>query len=171
MPDEFIRPWGDPALYERAAAVTSFDDLLRARANRLCRTLELANGAGLAATQVGWLSRVFAFRVSPEQRAEVLVNPEVTWRSDRIETFREGCLSFNSVAVEVRRPFAVRVAGFDVHGDPTELECEDFAASLMQHEIDHLDGILTLHRADQAERRRAVTALRSQRLQDGRRAT
>jgi peptide deformylase len=162
MPDEFIRQWGDPALYERADAVTHFDDLLRARAYRLCRTLESADGAGLAATQVGWLRRLFAFRVDPEDPAEVLINPEVTWRSERIETFVEGCLSFNTVGVAVRRPFAVRVIGFDVFGARRELECEGFAASLMQHEIDHLDGILTLHRADRDERRRATTALHSQ---------
>jgi peptide deformylase len=143
-----------------------FDDLLRARAARLCRTLEMADGAGLAATQVGWLRRVFAFRLSPEQTPEVLVNPRVVWRSDRIETFLEGCLSFNTVAVAVRRPFAVHVAGFDVYGNPMEIECEDFSASLMQHEIDHLDGILTLHRADRSERRRATTALLSAATED-----
>jgi len=159
MPDEFIRQWGDPALYHQAEAVIAFDDLLRARAARLSRTLELAGGAGLAATQVGWLRRLFAFRLSPEDTSEVLVNPRVVWRSERVETFLEGCLSFNTVAVAVRRPFAVRVAGFDVHGHPVEFECEDFAASLMQHEIDHLDGILTLQRAERAERRRAITTL------------
>jgi peptide deformylase len=159
MPDEFIRQWGDPALYYRADPVIAFDDLLRARAARLCRSLELAGGAGLAATQVGWLRRLFAFRLSPEDTCDVLVNPRVVWRSERVETFVEGCLSFNAVAVAVRRPFAVRVAGFDVDGHPAEFECEDFAASLMQHEIDHLDGILTLQRADRAERRRAITTL------------
>lgn len=161
MPDDFIREWGDPALYEPADPVTVFDDLLRARAARLCRTLELADGAGLAATQVGWLRRLFAFRLSREHPTEVLVNPRVVWRSDRVETFLEGCLSFNTVAVPVRRPFAVRVLGFDIYGEPVELECEDFSASLMQHEIDHLDGILTLHRADPAARQRAIAALLS----------
>ena len=159
MPDEFIRQWGDPALYQHAEPVASFDDLLRARAARLCRTLELADGAGLAATQVGWLRRVFAFRLTRESSAEVLVNPMILWRSEQFETFVEGCLSFNSIAVAVRRPAAVRVAGFDVDGTPRELECEGFEASLMQHEIDHLDGILTLHRAGGAERRCATVAL------------
>jgi peptide deformylase len=161
MPDDFIRQWGDPTLYERADPIMVFDDLLRARAARLCRTLETADGAGLAATQVGWLRRVFAFRLSREHTTDVVVNPRVVWRSDTVETFLEGCLSFNTVAVPVRRPFAVRVAGFDVYGNQMEFECEEFAASLMQHEIDHLDGILTLHRADRAERHRAITALLS----------
>ena len=167
VPDEFIRQWGDPALYEQAETIASFDDLLRARAAQLCRTLEFADGAGLAATQVGWLRRVFAFRVSPEDQAEALVNPEIIWRSNQIETFLEGCLSFNTVAVGVRRPSAVRVSGFDVYGNPKQFECEGFAASLMQHEIDHLDGILTLHRADRLERRRAMTVLRSHPLEGG----
>jgi peptide deformylase len=161
MPDDFIRQWGDPTLYEPADPVTVFDDLLRARAARLCRTLELADGAGLAATQVGWLRRLFAFRLSREHTTDVLVNPRVVWRSQQVETFVEGCLSFNTVAVPVRRPSAVRVRGFDVYGNPMEFECADFSASLMQHEIDHLDGILTLHRADRAARQRAIAALLS----------
>lgn len=161
MPDDFIRQWGDPALYEPADPVSVFDEILRARAARLCRALERADGAGLAATQVGWLRRLFAFRLSRDHATDVLVNPRVVWRSDRVETFLEGCLSFNTVVVPVRRPVAVRVSGFDVYGNPVEFECEDFSASLMQHEIDHLDGILTLRRADRAARRRAIAALLS----------
>lgn len=159
VPDDAILQWGNPALYERAAAVEAFDDLLRAQAGRLCRTLEAAGGAGLAATQVGSLRRMFAFRLSPEQPADVLVNPRIVWRSRHAETFTEGCLSFNTVLVAVRRPASVRVAGYDVDGNARELECADFAASLMQHEIDHLNGILTLHRAEAAERYRAISAL------------
>ena len=159
MPDDDILQWGNPALYEHAPAVETFDDLLRAQAARLRRRLQAADGAGLAATQVGWRRRVFAFRLSPEHEAEVLVNPRVLWQSQQLALFTEGCLSFDSVAVAVRRPFAVRAAGYTVEGDPCAWECEDFAASLMQHEIDHLDGTLTLHRAEPAERYRAITAL------------
>jgi len=170
MPDDFIRQWGDPTLYEPAGQVTVFDELLRARAARLCRTLELADGAGLAATQVGWLRRLFAFRLSRERPADVLVNPRVVWRSDHVETFLEGCLSFSTVAVPVRRPFAVRITGFDIYGNPIQLACEDFSASLMQHEIDHLDGILTLHRAHPLARQAAIAALLSSTTEDPRRA-
>ncbi len=159
MPDDLILQWGNPALYEPAAAVESFDDLLRAQATRLCRRLHAADGAGLAATQVGSRRRMFAFRFAAEHETDVLVNPRVVWRSRELAVFHEGCLSFNSVLVAVHRPFAVRVVGYDVSGDERELECEDFEASLLQHEIDHLDGILTLHRADRAERYRAITAL------------
>src|ERR1700761_5181656 len=159
MPDDVILQWGSLGLYERARPVESFDDLLRAQAMRLCRRLEAADGAGLAATQVGWLRRVFAFRSSPEHEPEVLVNPRVVRRSDDLALFTEGCLSFDSVLVAVRRPFAVTVAGYDVHGHGRELECAGFASSLLQHEIDHLDGILTLHRADPTERYRAISEL------------
>lgn len=159
MPDDFILQWGSPALYERAPLVETFDDLLRAQAARLRRRLEAAGGAGLAATQVGSLLRLFAFRFTPDDTPDVLVNPRIVWRSPEHTLFHEGCLSFNSVLVTVRRPFAVRVVGYGVHGDERELACEGFEASLMQHEIDHLDGILTLHRAEPAERYRAITAL------------
>jgi peptide deformylase len=133
VPDDFIRQWGDPVLYERADAITVFDDLLR--------------------------QRLFAFRLTREHATDVIVNPRVVWRSETVATFLEGCLSFNTMAVPVRRPFAVRVEGCDVFGNPVGFDCEDFAASLMQHEIDHLDGVLTLHRADRVERRRAITTL------------
>jgi peptide deformylase len=157
MPDDFILQWGSPALYERACLVQGFDDLLRAQAMRLCRRLEAA--AGLAATQVGVVRRLFAFRLSPEHETDVLVNPRIVSRSRDLALFNEGCLSFDSVLVAVRRPFAVTVAGYDVFGHERELECTGFASSLVQHEIDHLDGVLTLHRADRPERYRAITEL------------
>jgi peptide deformylase len=159
MPDDLILQWGNPALRESAPPVAAFDEILRAQAHRLSRTLQAADGAGLAATQVGSLRRMFAFRLSPEDGIQIMVNPRVTWRSPEQAVFQEGCLSFNTVLVAVRRPYAVRVAGYDLRGKPFEIEGEDFAASLLQHEIDHLDGILTLHRADPVERYRAITAL------------
>jgi peptide deformylase len=161
MPDDQILQWGSPALYERARPVEIFDDLLRVQARRLVRTLEAADGAGLAATQVGSLRRMFAFRDSEQAGTEVLVNPRVVWQSQELVQFTESCLSFNTVAVEVQRPVAVRVAGYDVGGEEREIAGEGFPASLLQHEIDHLDGILTLHRAEPAERYRAITELLS----------
>lgn len=159
MPDDFILQWGNPALHERARPVEVFDDLLRVQATRLARRLEAAGGAGLAATQVGSLRRLFAFRLNLADAIDVLVNPRVVWRSEQLELFVEGCLSLSSVAVEVWRPYAVRIAGYGVDGEERQLFCDGFGASLMQHEIDHLDGTLTLHRADPAERYRAVCEL------------
>jgi peptide deformylase len=159
VPDDFILQWGSPVLHERAPLVKNFDELLIAQARRLARKLEEVNGAGLAATQIGSLRRMFAFRLSDQHPTDVIVNPEVVWQSEESELFHEACLSFNSTWVAVRRPCAVRVVGFDAAGNHRELECEGFEASLMQHEIDHLDGLLTLDRAELDERRRAVNAL------------
>lgn len=159
MPDAWIRQWGDPVLHERARLVDSFDDLLRAQAARMSKLLYSAGGAGLAATQVGVLRRMFAFRINPEEPIDVLVNPSILATAEEHTTFVEGCLSFISVAVEVRRPSWVQVRGQDMHGELREFECSGFAASLMQHEIDHLDGVLTLDRADRGERARTVAVL------------
>jgi peptide deformylase len=159
MPDAWIRQWGDPQLHERARIVEVFDDLLREQARRMRERLTEADGAGLAATQVGLLRRLFVFRLTPEHDIDVLVNPRIVSASVERTTFVEGCLSFNTVAVAVERPAAVRIAAQDLDGRPRELEGDGFAASLLQHEIDHLDGILTLDRAGRAERHRAITDL------------
>jgi peptide deformylase len=121
--------------------------------------LVAADGAGLAATQVGWLRRLFVFRLEPEMPVDVLVNPRILASSGERGVFHEGCLSFNSVTVAVERSVAVRVEGQDLDGRTRIMDVEGFGASLVQHEIDHLDGILTLHRAEAAERRRAISAL------------
>lgn len=94
MPDDCILQWGSPALYERARPIEVFDDLVHAQAARLCRKLEAADGAGLAATQVGSPRRMFVFRCSPDHEIDVLVNPRIVWRSHEQELFHEGCLSF-----------------------------------------------------------------------------
>jgi peptide deformylase len=159
MPDEWIRQWGDPTLRLVAHEVEQVDDILRRQVLRMQRRLAAAAGAGLAATQVGLLRRVFVFRLGPELAIDALVNPRLVAASDEREVFHEGCLSFNAVTVAVERPRAVEVEGYDLDGNARVLEFEGFGASLLQHEIDHLDGILTLDRATPAERRRAIRAL------------
>jgi len=159
VPDDWIRQWGDPTLRLVAREVDRIDDILRRQVLRMQRRLAVAEGAGLAATQVGLLRRVFVFRLAPEHAIEALCNPRIVARADERETFHEGCLSFNTITVAVERPRAVRVEGYDLDGRARTLEVEGFDASLMQHEIDHLDGILTLDRATRAERRRAIRAL------------
>jgi peptide deformylase len=159
MPDAWIRQWGDPTLRLVAHEVAQIDDILRQQVRRMQRLLAAAEGAGLAGTQVGVLRRVFVFRLGPEQPIDALVNPRVTARAGERELFHEGCLSFNAITVAVERPRAVRVEGYDLDGDARVLEVEGFGASLLQHEIDHLDGVLTLDRATPAERRRAIRAL------------
>jgi peptide deformylase len=159
VPDDWIRQWGDPALREVAAPILRMDDILRAQLDRLRRHLEDVGGAGLAATQVGLMRRAFAFRLDPEDDVDVLVNPRVVARSDAPATFLEGCLSLDAMIVAVQRPVAVRVEAEGLDGRARRLDVEGFGASLLQHEIDHLDGILTLDRAEPDERRRAIGAL------------
>jgi peptide deformylase len=159
VPDEWIRQWGDPVLGELAAPVAEVDEVIRRRVARMQQQLVAADGAGLAATQVGWLRRLFVFRLEPEMPVDVLVNPRILASSGERGVFHEGCLSFNSVTVAVERSVAVRVEGQDLDGRTRIMDVEGFGASLVQHEIDHLDGILTLHRAEAAERRRAISAL------------
>ena len=159
VPDEWIRQWGDPVLHEVAAPVRGLDDVLRAQVERMKRRLDDAEGAGLAGTQVGFLRRVFVFRASVEEEIEALVNPEVLSASSERAAFVEGCLSYQSVAVIVERPAAVRVQAQTLEGRSLVLDVDGYRASLLQHEIDHLDGVLTLDRADPAERRRAMGIL------------
>jgi peptide deformylase len=159
VPDEWIRQWGDPTLREVALPVHGVDDLLRRQVERMQERMLEAPGMGLAATQVGLLRRLFVFSMSPDSEVDVLVNPRITARSADRAAFLEGCLSFDCVLVAVERPVRVRVEGQDLEGRPRTLSAEGHEASLLQHEIDHLDGILTLDRADPLARRRAVAAL------------
>lgn len=159
MPDEWIRQWGDPTLHETASPIAGVDDIVRAQVRRMERRLIEAGGAALAATQVGIMRRVFVYRLTRDDRIDVLINPVVVAASRQRKTFLEGCLSFQSVIVPVERADAVTVCGIGLDGREREIEAEGVAASLMQHEIDHLDGILTLDRADPAERRRVVAEL------------
>jgi peptide deformylase len=123
------------------------------------RALAEAEGAGLAATQVGFMRRVFVYRASLEDEIDALVNPAIVSASEERTTFVEGCLSYQALVVAVVRPVAVRVRAQRLDGRERELDVEGYEASLLQHEIDHLDGILTLDRADAAERRRAISEL------------
>jgi peptide deformylase len=154
-------------LHEVAAPVRGSDDVLRAQVARMKRRLEVADGAGLAGTQVGFLRRVFVFRASLEDAVCALINPEVIAASEERSTFLEGCLSYQSVAVLVQRPVAVRVRAQDLDGRSLVLDVEGYRASLLQHEIDHLDGILTIDRADPDERRRVIGLLMGARSDRG----
>lgn len=159
MPDDWIRQWGDPTLRAVAASVAVIDDLLATQVRRMQATLLAADGAGLAATQVGYLRRVFVFRFTPDDPVDAIVNPRIVAAADARATFVEGCLSFMAVSVAVSRPEAVRVRGFGLDGRERVIEAAGPDASLLQHEIDHLDGVLTLDRATPQERRRAIAVL------------
>ena len=104
-------------------------------------------GVGLAATQVGMLRRLLVFQAGHDSEPAALVNPEIEWRSDELVIAEEGCLSLPRVSMDVERPLHITVTGLDVDGDPVRIEAAGLEARVLQHEIDHLDGVLILDRA------------------------
>jgi peptide deformylase len=119
-----------------------------------------ALGIGLAATQVGVPHRVLVYRVEHESPVNALVNPEIQWSSKDTEAMEEGCLSLPTVHVDVERPIHVRVRGCDEHGDEVLVEASGLEARVIQHEIDHLDGVLILDRTSREQRKEAMRSLR-----------
>jgi peptide deformylase len=152
--------FGDPVLRSAASPVTEFDQGLEAEAERMIGLMRDAIGVGLAATQLGALRRMLVFQVGSDAEPTVLVNPEIEWRSQDLATAEEGCLSLPGVIVDVERPLHVRASGVDVHGEPLSIEASGLEARVIQHEVDHLDGVLMLDRAEREQKRAALRALR-----------
>jgi peptide deformylase len=156
-----IRQFGDPVLRTPALEITQFDEALADEAERMTAIMVDARGVGLAAPQLGSLRRLVVVRTGEEgEEIVALCNPRITWRSEDTEADSEGCLSIGEIAVDVSRAVAVRVEAQDVEGRPVELEPEGFEARVIQHELDHLDGVLILDRAAPEQRREALRALR-----------
>lgn len=158
-----VRQLGDPVLRAAALPVERFDAELAQEAGRMGELMHDALGIGLAATQVGVLHRLLVYATSTEEPVTVLVNPELQWVSEEREAAEEGCLSIPGVHVEVERPARVRVTARDVKGEALEIEAEGLEARVIQHEIDHLDGVLILDRISREARRDAMRALREAR--------
>jgi peptide deformylase len=155
-----IRQYPDPVLRMRAREVESFDTELQQLAERMAGLMTGADGAGLAATQVGVLRRVFVIRLGENGDVATLVNPELVWRSDELVVDDEGCLSLQGVLVPVERPASVRVAAKSPEGEDVTLELEGLEARACQHELDHLEGVLTIDRTTDQARRDAMAVLR-----------
>jgi peptide deformylase len=155
-----VRQMGDPVLRTRAVPVTVFDDQLAAQIDWMRGVMDDAYGIGLAATQVGSLSRALVYRVENESPTTALINPRVEWHSEDTEVAEEGCLSISGIRVDVERWLHVRVGGVDERGAAQTIEASGLEARVLQHEIDHLDGVLMLDRAGRAERREAMRAWR-----------
>ena len=155
-----VRKWGDPVLKSRARAVDRFDDALQAEVDYMRGIMHDAYGVGLAAPQIGTSNRVLVYRVQPESPIIALVNPEVEWMGKETEVVEEGCLSLPNVHVDVERPVHVRARAVDEHGEPMIIEASGLEARVIQHEIDHLDGVLILDRTSREQRREAMRALR-----------
>ena len=156
----FIRRLGDPVLKSRATPVDRFDDSLRRQASRMAGIMHDALGVGLAAPQLGVSQRLLVYRVGPDAPVTVLANPELEWASGEVELGEEGCLSIPGIVVDVDRPVYVRVRGLDEEGEERVVEASGLEARVIQHEIDHLDGVLILERTSREERKRALRELR-----------
>jgi peptide deformylase len=155
-----VRKFGDPVLRTRARPVAQFDPALRSEIERMGELMADALGVGLAATQVGVLHRVLVYRVQQQAPVAALVNPEIQWAGKETETMEEGCLSLPGVLVDVERPIHVRVSALDGQGDPILVEASGLEARVIQHEMDHLDGVLILDRTTRDQRKAAIRALR-----------
>ena len=162
----FIRKWGDPVLKSRATPVDRFDETLQQQVQRMAGIMKDAVGVGLAAPQLGLSQRVLVYRIGSEAPLIALVNPELEWHSEDRETLEEGCLSIPSVAVDVERPIHVRVRARDERGEERLVEASGLEARVIQHEMDHLDGVLMLDRASRENRKEALRALREQEQAD-----
>jgi len=157
-----VRQWGDPALRATALPVDEVDADLVAESRRMVAIMDAALGVGLAATQVGILRRYVVLREGEDGTgaAITLVNPVLEWTGEETDVQAEGCLSLEGVWVEVERPTAVRVRALDLSGREQVIEARGPYARRLQHEIDHLDGVLIVDRAPKEQRKAALRALR-----------
>ena len=155
-----IRQYGDAALRLEARPVESFDDDLRRLVARMKRLMVDANGVGLAANQVGVLRRVVVFQEDSDEEPIALVNPAIAERGRELSTDDEGCLSLQGVLVPVERACTVVIEGKDETGADVRLDLAEPGARVVQHELDHLDGVLIIDRTTLEARREALAILR-----------
>ena len=156
----FIRRLGDPVLKSRATPVDRFDDSLRSQVERMAGIMRDAYGMGLAAPQLGISQRLLVYTVGMDAPIITLANPEIEWSSEEEETVGEGCLSIPGITVDVDRPVYVRVRALDEDGEERLVEASGLEARVIQHEIDHLNGVLILDRATRENRKAALRELR-----------
>jgi peptide deformylase len=155
-----VRQLGDPVLRTKARPVDRFDGALRDEVQRMRGVMNDALGIGLAAPQVGISHRLLVYRVEPDSPIVALVNPEIEWSSRDEEIAEEGCLSLPMVHVDVERPVGVLVYAKDEHGEDVIVEASGLEARVIQHEIDHLDGVLILDRTSREQRKAAMRVMR-----------
>jgi len=154
--------FGDPVLKSRASPVTEFGPELREEVERMVHIMQDGMGVGLAATQLGVLRRLLVFQAGSDNEPSALINPKVEWISEELAIAEEGCLSLPRVTMDVERPLHARFTGRDVDGEPVTIEASGLEARVLQHEIDHLDGVLILDRTERKQRKAALRALRAE---------
>jgi peptide deformylase len=155
-----IRQFGDPVLRTKARPIERFDDALREEIQRMGELMDDAIGVGLAATQVGVVHRLLVYKIAQDAQLAALINPEIEWSGRETESMEEGCLSLPRVLVDVDRPIHVRVRALDENGEPIVIEASGLEARVIQHEIDHLDGVLILDRTSRDQRKEAMRLMR-----------
>jgi peptide deformylase len=156
----FIRRLGDPVLKSRATRVDQFDDALKNQVARMAGLMNDALGIGLAAPQLGVSQRLRVYRVGPDAPVIALANPEIEWSSEDSDVLEEGCLSLPGVQMDIERPLHVRVRASDEEGEDRVIEASGLEARVIQHEMDHLDGVLILDRGSREQRKAAMRAIR-----------
>jgi peptide deformylase len=154
--------WGDPVLKSKASPVSNFGPELRAEVERMYEIMRDGLGVGLAATQLGVLRRLLVFHAGPDGEPSALVNPEVEWLSEETAVAEEGCLSLPRVTMDVERSLFARFSGRDIEGEAIVIEAAGLEARVLQHELDHLDGVLILDRTVREQRKAALRALREE---------
>jgi peptide deformylase len=157
-----VRKYGDPVLRAKARPVEVFDDALRDEIARMAALMHDSMGIGLAATQLGTLHRVLVYRVEHDSPVNAIINPELEWAGSEKEWMEEGCLSLPGVHVDVERPVRIRVRASDAQGEEIVVEAAGLEARVLQHEMDHLDGVLILDRTPRDQRKEAMRVLREQ---------
>jgi peptide deformylase len=156
-----VRKFGDPVLRSPASPVRDFDGTLAEEVEHMVEIMRDGMGVGLAATQLGILRRVMVFQAGADATPTALINPRIEWSSDQeLVTAEEGCLSLPGIVVEVERPLFVRVEAQDQAGEPLTVQASGLEARVIQHEVDHLDGVLILQRTNREQRKGAMRALR-----------
>ncbi len=168
MPLEQLRVFGDPTLKQKTNEVTEFDTRLHALSELMFEVMEREGGVGLAAPQIGTLSRVMVWKnPDDEDTPYTFVNPRVLICSEETSTDEEGCLSVPGVVMPVTRAEEVTVEFQDLEGDTYEVQLTGFPARVVQHEIDHLEGCLIIDRTSKEERRRVLKELRERSMETG----
>jgi peptide deformylase len=159
-----VRQYPDPVLRLKAGDVEDFDDSVTDLVERMTTLMDEARGVGLAAPQLGVLRRVLVYRTAEDEAVTALVNPRIVSSGDESESAEEGCLSLGAatVVVEVERPIAVTLEAQTAEGEPVRLEAEGLQARVIQHEVDHLDGVLIIDRTTPEQRKEALAQLRPQ---------
>jgi peptide deformylase len=152
--------FGDPVLNSKASPIADFDRQLAEEVERMVAIMRDAIGVGLAATQLGILRRLLVFQAGADAEPTAVVNPRIEWVSEEVVVAEEGCLSIPRITVDVERPLHARVSGVGSEGEPLLIEASGLEARVLQHEIDHLDGVLMLDRTDREQRKGALRAIR-----------